>query len=222
MPQFFPTHFDGKKSPQSEQKVYDKLRSCPGDFDVYHSVKWMRKVGESTEPYLQAGEVDFVIVKPRQGIMLLEVKGGDIDVEGSKLFTIPFGKNERHEIDPMAQLHRSRRHYATLIRDFANKSKDKSKRFLSNLPIAMGVCFPGCSPNKHTIPGFESAMVIDHDDLLLDHEAFLKKLNGVFATCPSNNRTLSENFKTTHCAVLRESVFFPRFPHFPYAFRLLQ
>ena len=61
------------------------VEQLPNDVVVYHSYPWLRlERHERTEAeYLQPGEADFVIVDPRWGLLVLEVKGSEIDYEAS-------------------------------------------------------------------------------------------------------------------------------------------
>lgn len=62
----------------AEQKIYDALSSLPNDFIIFHSVNWVRKnVSHEFTWY----ENDFLILHPKFGILVLEVKGGIISCE---------------------------------------------------------------------------------------------------------------------------------------------
>ena len=65
---------------QGEQKVFFALWGLPDDIVIIHSFRWLhpgyhRNV--SARVGVQ-GEGDFVIFDPAQGIMVIEVKGGEI------------------------------------------------------------------------------------------------------------------------------------------------
>jgi NAD(P)-dependent dehydrogenase (short-subunit alcohol dehydrogenase family) len=63
-------------TPMSERKVFDALGGLDDDWIVFHSVAWQDlRHGRQGD-----GEADFVIAHPRQGITVVEVKGGSIDV----------------------------------------------------------------------------------------------------------------------------------------------
>src|SRR4051794_39184335 len=46
------------------------------DWDVFHSVSWIRR---DRAMGAEDGEIDFVLSHPEEGIVCLEVKGGDIE-----------------------------------------------------------------------------------------------------------------------------------------------
>ena len=51
----------------------------PDDCFVYHSYPWLRSDRNNQKKVsLHEGETDFVIVHPKAGILILEVKGGEI------------------------------------------------------------------------------------------------------------------------------------------------
>lgn len=55
----------------------------PDDVVVYHSYPWLRmeRHEKTGADYLQPGEVDFVVVDPRWGLLVLEVKGSAVDYD---------------------------------------------------------------------------------------------------------------------------------------------
>jgi len=66
-----------------ERKVAEVLcAQLPKDVRVFHSYPWMRKERDLDKAWqgevIREGEADFVIVDPRYGIMVLEVKGGQM------------------------------------------------------------------------------------------------------------------------------------------------
>jgi len=67
-------------SPASEISVFRSLTRLNDHWRVFHSVVW-----QSARRGRQAdGEADFVLLHPRYGLLVLEVKGGRVDiVDGS-------------------------------------------------------------------------------------------------------------------------------------------
>lgn len=77
----------------SERRVADVLRRLPDGWIVLHHVSWQSKRGGRQGD----GEADFIILHPGKGLIVLEVKGGGVDVEhGRWMTTDRFGK--RHDI----------------------------------------------------------------------------------------------------------------------------
>lgn len=72
-----PKDFHGSKG---EERVFRALRSLSDDVIVIHSFRWLHpgNARALTQPLNAQGEGDFVLVDPARGIMVVEVKGGEI------------------------------------------------------------------------------------------------------------------------------------------------
>jgi Nuclease-related domain len=66
-----------------EARVYLALRELPDAYRIYHSVSYY-VAPEGGRP-LREGEIDFLILHPEQGLLVLEVKGGLIGYDGRQL-----------------------------------------------------------------------------------------------------------------------------------------
>lgn len=97
----------------SERRVADALRRLPDGWIVLHHVSWQSKRGGRQGD----GEADFIILHPRKGLVVVEVKGGGIDVEhGRWMSTDRFGK--RHYIkNPFEQAIASKHALVGWLRD---------------------------------------------------------------------------------------------------------
>lgn len=60
----------------AELDLFDKFNKLPAPFQAFHSITW---VGQGNRT---VGEIDFLIAHPDYGILVLEVKGGDISAKG--------------------------------------------------------------------------------------------------------------------------------------------
>lgn len=76
MAKFFPlTPHSG--TPTSERRVWQAFQLLEDDWLVFHSVAWQSvRAGRQGD-----GEADFVLVHPRRGVVVIEVKGGEISIE---------------------------------------------------------------------------------------------------------------------------------------------
>lgn len=54
------------------------VRDLPDDCLIYHSYCWLRREENGNRETLHEGETDFLILDPSFGILILEVKGGDV------------------------------------------------------------------------------------------------------------------------------------------------
>lgn len=96
MARMYPKKFPADASP-SEGPVYRALEKLPDDWRVFHSVGWqsLRKGRQGD------GEADFVLVHPHHGLIVIEAKGGSIQIRDGEWITA--GKSGNHRIDPFEQ-----------------------------------------------------------------------------------------------------------------------
>lgn len=116
------------------------------DFYVFHSVAWLgiRQQGEKPSD----GETDFIIAHPRMGVLLIEVKGGLVGVDGETgWYTIRSDKTRVGIKDPIEQVKKNK--YALL-------------RKISSLPN-----WPGRTPTLGHAVAFPDGTV-DLPDLGMD------------------------------------------------------
>lgn len=112
MATFHPSSF-AAATPSSEQKVWRALESLPAHWHVFHSVTWQApRAGRQGD-----GEADFILLSPRAGLLVLEVKGGRIEVIDGQWFSIDrYGV--RHAIkDPFRQATDSKHALLRYLRD---------------------------------------------------------------------------------------------------------
>lgn len=77
----YPVKLDGKVSSFAEQTLHAAFaKQLSDDYSVFHSVRW-----QSTDKRYgaQDAEADFVILQPRYGLLVVEVKGGVIKIDGA-------------------------------------------------------------------------------------------------------------------------------------------
>ncbi len=64
----------------AERRLYKLFRAeVPDDYVVFHSVSWLAR---DTRGGAQDGEADFIVAHPDRGILVIEVKGGNIRYDG--------------------------------------------------------------------------------------------------------------------------------------------
>ncbi len=101
-PQWLPT--SGKSN--AERKLFDLLSAyLPDEYTVLWSIDWTVPRSAAYGGGVQESEVDFLIVHPEKGILVLEVKGGGVGYDGTRheWYTIN-AKGERHALhDPFDQ-----------------------------------------------------------------------------------------------------------------------
>lgn len=80
-------------SEDSERRVANALRQLPEDWTVLHHVSWQsQRSGRQGD-----GEADFVLLHPKRGLLVLEVKGGGIEIHDGRWSTID-RRGDRHDI----------------------------------------------------------------------------------------------------------------------------
>jgi hypothetical protein len=138
------------------------VEQLPSDCLVYHSYPWLREDRSDRNVILREGEVDFVVVLPPMGILILEVKGGCIEYDPTDHVwyrVLPNGR--RKEIkDPFKQ---AAKNTHELERRIAKEAFPGQK----NIPCAFGyaVVFPDCTYTGSLPPGAESSIVLSARDL---------------------------------------------------------
>ena len=151
-PQHLPNELCRDQKRSSEVKVFDNLKmTLPDDYVVFYSVSWLTRGGGRTrpedyaawldKPYTGAypiGEADFVILHPRKGLLVLEVKGGRLEMESGNWYSRD-RHNQLHEIhSPVEQ---SKKNLFTLLAKLREHPKLRNCFFQAGY----GMILPDCS-----------------------------------------------------------------------------
>ena len=146
---------------EAERRVYHALaRLLDPEHAVFYSVAWLTR---ATGPAARDGEADFVIAHSDLGVLVLEVKGGQI---GHDQMTGEWHSTDRHDHrhpirDPFAQATSS--HHAL---EAKLKEHPVIRRFY--IRIGHGVVFPdSANPHRPLTPNAEPAITVFAEDL--DH-----------------------------------------------------
>lgn len=140
------------------------IEQLPDECLVYHSYPWLRperhdRTGKVT---LREGETDFVVVLPSHGLLVLEVKGGEIiyDEQHRRWLRKLDSGSVKDIRDPFEQ---ARRNTHFLKDRIAEMGFGGTKQ----LPFAYGyaVVFPDCEYQGPTPPGAEPAIILSANDL---------------------------------------------------------
>lgn len=75
MPRFFPDR-PSEDTPRSERVAWQALEALPNSWRVFHSVAW--QIPKKSRVF--DGEADFVLLHPKHGMIVVEVKGGLLEV----------------------------------------------------------------------------------------------------------------------------------------------
>jgi hypothetical protein len=144
-------------SSAAERKLHAALATLSNDWSVIHSVAWQgNRNGKPAD-----GEADFVLIHPRHGLLVIEVKGGGIRTEGGKWWSL--NREGRHRIkDPFVQATDSQH---ALIRYLREAGK------LAELKSAHAVALPDVSDRSGFGPHAPPAIVLNRSDLSSMEEA---------------------------------------------------
>ena len=147
-----------------ERRVAEALcAQLPPKALVFHSYPWLRPdrdhLDPHSQPVLKEGEADFVVVHPRYGVMVVEVKGGHLHYDpAAQRWT---RQGSRHDVkDPFDQAARNLHALEAILQQ---RGFGRSEF----LPFSRARCvvFPHCNYSGSTPPGAHRSMLFGASDL---------------------------------------------------------
>ena len=135
----------------------------PNDCIIYHSYPWLKSDrNDRGNTTIREGETDFVLIVPSHGMLILEVKGGEIIYDAdNRSWQRVLGDGRLKPIqDPFEQARRNT-HY------LENSIKRRGYQGINSLPFAYGyaVVFPDCEYRGPTPAGGEPSIIFSAHDL---------------------------------------------------------
>jgi hypothetical protein len=125
---------------QAERQLFPILRDgLDGSFTIFHSFGLLTK---NLEGKFIDGEIDFLILSPARGLLVLEVKGGPVAYDGSAGLWYQSGHVMAQS--PFEQASASK----FKLRDFLSKNLTD----LHNIMFSHGVCFPDVFQEMKNLP----------------------------------------------------------------------
>ncbi|MCC9608572.1 NERD domain-containing protein [Blastopirellula sp. JC732] len=100
-----PNDFHGS---QGEERVFRALRSLPDEIVVLHSLRWIHAGSWNPNINRPQGEGDFVVIHPQFGILVVEVKGGEIRCEDGQWYQKNRKSGHEEKIWPEEQANRTK------------------------------------------------------------------------------------------------------------------
>lgn len=152
MARFFPKKIK-EDTVGSEQRVWKALSRLDDSWIVFHSVTWQSlRAGRQGD-----GEADFVLLHAEFGMLVLEVKGGEIEVIDGDWYSVD--KNRvRHRIkNPFDQAKASKYALITYLRS--------SKATFPNIPVGHAIAFPNISIDRGIGLYGPRDVIVDRQDL---------------------------------------------------------
>lgn len=101
MAKFIPMVPDTFNGSIGEEKVFEALRLLDNNYIIFHSFNWIG-IGDRTQ-----GEADFVIIHPDKGVMVIEVKSGEIEYKNGQWIQTNTLTRYSKTISPFFQARRS-------------------------------------------------------------------------------------------------------------------
>lgn len=135
----------------------------PDDVIIYHSYPWLKsdRNDYTKKVTLREGEADFVIVHPKAGILILEVKGGEIHYDhGNRGWYRQETSRQVQIKDPFEQ---ARRNTHALEQGIRKESFPGEKTI--PCPYGYAVIFPHCDFTGPAPPGADTSMIFSGPDL---------------------------------------------------------
>lgn len=141
-----------------EERVFCALRTLPDEVTVIHSFRWLHPGRPVSTRLVAQGEGDFVLFDPSRGIMVIEVKGGEIWCANGEWRQRNRRTGDVWPIDPEQQarntVHRIREEFTTRLPSAAS------------LLCCHAVWFPDGTVDRNCLPMYCPAeIVLDAEDI---------------------------------------------------------
>lgn len=135
----------------------DHFKSLGKDYTVFYSLSWISIGNDRT-----IGEADFILFHPVHGIMVIEVKSGEIEYKGGKWIQTNRNSGQKKEISPYVQARKSQYEIFDRIIKHANRT-----RFTRPM-LCYAVWFPSIEfkPNDELPPEAAVEITFDKKSLL--------------------------------------------------------
>ena len=157
-PKLFPKDYE-KNKPASEKKLYDALSGLSNDYCVFYNTTW-QQINDGRPP--KEGESDFIVAHPEKGIIVIEVKGGEIryDPAYDKWTSTDFYGKTNDIKNPIQQAASTKR----WLTDELKKIQSFKPRWIN---IWQAVCFPDTEipQDSYVTTDIDRRQVIDRNDL---------------------------------------------------------
>ncbi|WP_137279344.1 nuclease-related domain-containing DEAD/DEAH box helicase [Pseudomonas rhizoryzae] len=160
MARMIPDHGPCDSESEGERDLYTLLRAqLPNDYTVIHSLPWLCSAVRTLDPKAKpTGEIDFLIIHPKKGLLVLEVKSGEYRIEKNRFIHL----HKNHIIDPIGQTRNNTHGIARWL------GADPSLR----LRIGYGFVFPDSDfTGRSPAPGMYDSSTTPAQPLYIDYRA---------------------------------------------------
>jgi len=183
MAKLLPPYIDKSCKSTGEKMLFEIFKNSPftKDWIVLHSLNL------SQHTVRLYGEIDFLILIPRGGIFVMEVKGGDVKcIDGVWHFTNKFNITNTSNVGPFNQA----RDAMFSLRSAIEKEFGKGHKYTKIL-FGFLCAFPHINFDKHS-PEYEQWQILDKDSIRNGTEIFFQNLVRQFINKNKNESWFSE------------------------------
>lgn len=183
MAKLLPPYLDKNCKSTGERMLFDIFKNSPfaKDWIILHSLN----LSQHTKRLY--GEIDFLVLIPRGGIYVIEVKAGDVKcIDGVWHFTDKFGNTYTSNIGPFNQA----RDAMFSLRTAIEKEFGRGHKFTKILSGFL-TAFPHVSFDKHSVE-YEQWQIFDKDAIRNGSEYFFQNLVQQFIQKHRGQRWFSE------------------------------
>jgi len=143
-----------------EERVFNALRKLPEEITIIYSLRWIHPGRQRmlTGPLKAQGEGDFVLFDPRRGLLVVEVKGGEVWCERGRWYQRNRKTGAVKDIDPEKQSG------DTMYR--IKSEVDNKVPAAKNLLFCHAVWFPDGTVDRCKLPlNYHPEMTLDAEDV---------------------------------------------------------
>jgi hypothetical protein len=141
----------------AELDFFERLNDLPSPFQAFHSISWIGQ-GQRT-----VGEIDFLIAHPDYGILVMEVKGGEITIQREANRSVWYSRDYYGNLnnigDPCAQAERNRRELGDYLRRQNRNTRGH------NFALFPALAFPESQVDSNIRMDCPADIIIDHRHL---------------------------------------------------------
>ncbi|UFN44831.1 nuclease-related domain-containing DEAD/DEAH box helicase [Nocardioides okcheonensis] len=151
MARFFPSRLMGSKVTYGERMVFERLHDLDDSWVVLSELEFLH--GREKGSRLREGEADFVLLHPKRGLLLLEVKDARYRVEGRQWYRLPKSGAESKDRSPFIQARDNRHRIDKMLVDAGVRM----------VPSGYAVFFTAGRPSGRLGPEAPSEIVVTRD-----------------------------------------------------------
>jgi Nuclease-related domain/PhoH-like protein len=166
MAKLSPPYIDKDCKSTGERMIFDMLKkdSFTEDWIVLHSLN----LSQHTKRLY--GEIDFLLLIPKAGVFVMEVKGGDVRCKNGEWEFIDRHGNVNRNKSPFSQARDAMFSLQTEI-----KKEFGAKHRFNKIQFGFLVAFPQVNFDKHSVE-YEQWQIFDKTNYNSNHETFFKNL----------------------------------------------